>query len=90
MPNEVLYITFIAMVAVIMVNIICAIDHKEAEKDCKKWEEYYYGFVILEKRKFWKELGAYPAEKEGYMYIDVPGGARLVIYEGKIDGWYMP
>ena len=30
MPNEVLYITFIAMVAVIMVNIVCAIDHKRA------------------------------------------------------------
>ena len=52
MPNEVLYITFIAMVAVIMVNIVCAVDHKKAEKDCKRWEAIYYDFVIRSKKSF--------------------------------------
>ncbi len=90
MPNEVLYILFIAMVAVIMVNIVCAVDHKKAEKSCEKWEETYYSFIVCGKKKFWEELGAYSAEKEGYMYVDVPGGARLIIFENKIDGWYIP
>ena len=40
MPNEVLYITFIAMVAVIMVNIVCAIGHKKAEKDAKNGKKF--------------------------------------------------
>ena len=89
MPNEVLYILFIAMVVAIAVNIVYAVDHKKAAKDNKRWADHYYGVIVRERKKFWEELGAYPAEKEGYMYIDVPGGLRLVIYEGKIEGWYM-
>lgn len=58
MPNEVLYITFIAMVAVIMVNIVCAIDHKKAEKDAKKWEEIYFGingpFRLQQESELWE------------------------------------
>ena len=89
MPEEVLYITFIAMVAVIMVNIVCAIDHKKAEKDCKKWEAIYYDFVIRNKKKFWKELGAYEAPEKGHLYLDLEG-IRLVIDNGEIEGWYEP
>lgn len=87
MPEEVLYITFIAMAAVIMVNIICAVNHKRAEKDCKKWEDIYYGFVVRGKKKFWDELGAYEAPEKGQLYLDLEG-IRLVIEDGKIDGWY--
>ena len=89
MPEEVLYILFIAMVAVIMVNIVCAVDHKKAKKDCEKWEEYYYGFVILKKRKFWKHMGAYEAPEKGQLYLDLEG-IRLVIDNGEIEGWYIP
>ena len=89
MPNEVLYILFIAMVAVIMVNIVCAINHKKAEKDAKKWEEIYYGFVVRGKKRFWEHMGAYEAPENGQLFLDLSGGLRLVIYEGKIEGWYM-
>jgi hypothetical protein len=37
---------------------------------------------------FWKELGAYETEK-GRMYLDLEG-IRLVIADGKIEGWYIP
>jgi hypothetical protein len=36
MPNEVLYITFIAMVAVIMVNIVCAVCYTKEKKSVRK------------------------------------------------------
>jgi hypothetical protein len=39
--------------------------------------------------EFWKELGAYETEG-GKLYIDLEGGLRLVIFEGKIEGWYIP
>ena len=89
MPEEVLYFLFIAMVAVIMVNIVCAIDHKKAKKDCEKWKDFYYNLFVSNARRFWLTMGAYDAE-DGYMYVDVPGGARLVIFEGEIEGWYEP
>lgn len=41
------------------------------------------------KNEFWKELGAYETEG-GKLYIDLEGGLRLVIFEGKIEGWYIP
>ncbi|MBQ1191599.1 MAG: hypothetical protein IIX43_04920, partial [Bacteroidales bacterium] len=37
---------------------------------------------------FWEELGAYETEN-GKMYLDLEG-IRLVIAEGKIEGWYVP
>ena len=89
MPEEILYITFIAMVAVIMVNIVCAIDHKKAEKDAKKWEEIYYGIAVREKKRVWKHMGAYEAPEKGQFYLDLEG-IRLVIENGEIEGWYEP
>lgn len=89
MPEEVLYILFIAMVAVIMVNIVCAVDHKKAEKDYKRLEEIYYDFVVHSKKKFWKHMGAYEAPEKGQLYLDLEG-IRLVIDNGEIEGWYEP
>lgn len=37
---------------------------------------------------FWKELGAYETEN-GRMYLDLEG-IRLVIADGKIEGWHIP
>lgn len=37
---------------------------------------------------FWKELGAYETENNK-MYLDLDG-IRLVIADGKIEGWYIP
>lgn len=89
MPEEVLYITFIAMVAVIIVNIICAINYWKSKKFADTWMELYEKYVFHKRKEFWKDMGAYPAERDGYMYLDLEG-ARLVIFEGKIDGWYIP
>ncbi len=90
MPEEVLYILFIIMVSVIMVNIICAIDHKKSKESCETWAEVYEKFCFNKKKEFFRELGAYEAPEKGKYYIDLKGGLRLVIYDGKIDGWYKP
>ena len=37
---------------------------------------------------FWKELGAYET-LNNKMYLDLDG-IRLVITDGKIEGWYFP
>ena len=89
MPEEVLYILFIAMVAVIMVNIVCAIDHKKAEKESLKRQQTYYGLLLTTKKKFWERLGAYEAPEKGQLYLDLEG-IRLVIENGEIEGWYEP
>lgn len=89
MPNEVLYITFIAMVAVIMVNIVCAVDHKKAEKESLKWQHIYYDLILTTKKKFWEHRGAYEAPEKGQLYLDLEG-IRLVIENGELEGWYIP
>lgn len=86
MPEEVLYITFIAMVSVIMVNIVCAIDHKRAKK---KFENLMRCLLFGHRIGFWKELGAYEAAEKGQLYLDLEG-IRLVIENGEIEGWYIP
>lgn len=45
--------------------------------------------LIFEHRNaLWKQMGAYETEN-GRMYLDLEG-IRLVIFEGKIEGWYIP
>ncbi len=89
MPEEVLYILFIAMVAVIMVNIVCAFNHKRSEKDCKKWKDFYYDLFVCNARRFWLTMGAYEAAEGNKLYLDLEG-IRLVIDNGEIEGWYIP
>ncbi len=89
MPEEVLYILFIAMVAVIMVNIVCAIDHKRAKNLYKKTYKMYLEFIVDWKNKLWKHMGAYEAPEKGQLYLDL-NGIRLVIDNGEIEGWYIP
>jgi hypothetical protein len=45
--------------------------------------------AIKRMNEFWKSQGAYETEG-GKLYIDLEGGLRLVIFEGKIEGWYIP
>lgn len=49
--------------------------------------EQYSKLVIGGRKEFWKSLGAYETEN-GRMYLDLDG-IRLVIANGKIEGWYM-
>jgi hypothetical protein len=60
---------------------------KEADKVNRIFEEYTK-LVIGGKKEFWKSLGAYKTENDR-MYLDLEG-IRLVIFEGKIEGWYIP
>ena len=60
---------------------------KEADKANEIFEQYSK-LVIGGKQAFWKSLGAYKTEN-GRMYLDLEG-IRLVIFEGKIEGWYIP
>lgn len=51
----------------------------------------YYGELlgcIQDANTVWECLGAYEAEN-GRMYLDLDG-IRLVIADGKIEGWYIP
>ena len=89
MPEEVLYILFIAMVAVIMVNIVFAIDHRRAKNLYKKYYEMYLELIRDWKYKLWKHMGAYEAPEKGKLYLDLEG-IRLVIENGEIEGWYEP
>lgn len=89
MPNEVLYITFIAMVAVIMVNIVRAVDYRKSKKSADTWAELYEKYVFHKRKDFWKDMGAYEAPEKGQLYLDLEG-IRLVIENGEIEGWYEP
>ena len=60
---------------------------QEADRANESFEQYSK-LVIGGKQAFWKGLGAYETEK-GKMYLDLEG-IRLVIFEGKIEGWYVP
>ena len=60
---------------------------QKADKANKIFEEYSK-LVIGGKQEFWKSLGAYKTENDR-MYLDIEG-IRLVIFEGKIEGWYIP
>lgn len=60
---------------------------QKADRVNKIFEEYT-SLVLGGKRAFWKGLGAYETENDK-MYLDLEG-IRLVIFEGKIEGWYIP
>ena len=89
MPEEVLYVLFIAMVAVIMVNIVCAINHKKAKKRIENLIETHRCLLFGHRVGFWKGIGAYEAPEKGQLYLDLEG-IRLVIENGEIEGWYIP
>lgn len=90
MPEEICYLTFVALVASMLGNIVCAFNYKKAKERCKRLEKIYEKLCFEVRRGFWETLGAYPAPENGEYYLDLDGGIRLVIYEGKIEGWYMP
>ena len=90
MPNEVTYFAFIAMVAAFIVNIISAIYYTKEKRFYEKRHKELIEFLFDSKTKSWKHMGAYEAPENGQLYLDLPGGLRLVIYEGKIEGWYEP
>lgn len=76
-------------VASCIFNIRGCVKNNEYAKHQRETYNEYIQLVLGGKRHLFKELGAYDSEKKGYMYLDLPGGLRLVIFEGKIDGWYM-
>lgn len=89
MPEEVLYFTFIAMVTVIMINIVCMINHIHAERRYDHFVKLYDKMIYEREKYLWKEQGAYEAPEGNKLYLDLEG-IRLVIFEGKIEGWYKP
>lgn len=89
MPEEVLYITFIAMVAVIMVNVVCIFYHIKEKKFCEKYRRELVDCLFEGKTRFWKRLGAYEAAEGNKLYLDLKG-IRLVIDNGELEGWYEP
>ena len=89
MPEEVLYILFIAMAAVIMVNIVCIFYHIKEKKFCEKYRRELIDCLFECKTRFWKRLGAYEAAEGNKLYLDL-NGIRLVIDNGEIEGWYEP
>ena len=88
MPEEVLYFTFIAMVSVTMINVVCAINYMKSKKFCEKYRRELIDCLFEDKKRFWKRRGAYEAPEGNRLYLDLEGGIRLVISEGEIEGWY--
>ena len=88
MPEEISYFAFIAMVVTIMINIVCAMNYRKAKKHCERLEYIYEKLCYVKRQGFWKTLGAYPAPENGEYYLDLEGDLRLIIYDGKIEGWY--
>lgn len=89
MPEEVLYFLFIAMVAVIMVNAVCAVYYTKEKRAYKEHHKELIDFLFDGKTKAWKRRGAYEAPEKGQLYLDLEG-IRLVIENGEIEGWYEP
>lgn len=89
MPNEVLYILFIAMVIATGLNLMGFIRSRKREKEIHELIKTYHHLIFEAGNRFFKHLGAYEAPENGQLYLDLPGGLRLVIYEGKVEGWYM-
>lgn len=90
MPEEIRWIIFIAMVTAAIVNIIEAVGYHKKRKECIEDIKEYHHLIYEVKNKFWKHLGAYEAPENGQLFLDLAGGLRLVIFEGKIEGWYFP
>lgn len=89
MPNEVSFIAFVAMVEAFIVNIISANYCTKAKRLYEKRHKELIDFLFDSRTKSWKRKGAYEAPEHEQLYLDLEGGLRLVIYEGKIEGWYM-
>lgn len=87
MNESILYLAFVAMVATIIINILFAVDHQKAKEQCEKIIDEYLHLIFRHRDYFLEKWGAYPAEN-GRWYIDLEGGMRIVLYEGKIEGWY--
>ena len=88
MAEELLQFLFFINVFLTGILFYCWIKlGREADRANEIFEQYSK-LVIGGKQEFWKSLGAYKTEN-GRMYLDLEG-IRLVIFEGKIEGWYIP
>ena len=90
MLNIILWICIALNLTACAINIWNFRKYRKRHEELYEAKKEYVDILLRGKQALFEQLGAYPAEKEGYMYIDLEGGLRLVIFEGKIDGWHMP
>lgn len=64
--------------------------YKKLYEKTSELAHHYLRLIFGKKHKLFKELGAYEAPEGNKLYIDLEGGIRLVIFEGEIEGWYIP
>ena len=90
MLDIILWICIALNLTACAINILTIRRYRKGYEELYERKKEYVDILLRGKQALFEQLGAYPSEKEGYMYIDLEGGLRLVIFEGKIDGWYMP
>ena len=88
MAEELLGFLFFVNFSVLALLFYCWTKLGKEMDEAKEIFEQYSKLVIEWKEAFWKNLGAYETENDK-MYLDLEG-IRLVIFEGKIEGWYIP
>lgn len=89
MLDGILWFCILLNLACVALNARGCFRLKKAEERCNELWQKYLSLIFETKRQKWLKMGAYEAEN-GKMYLDLEGGLRLVIFEGKIDGWYFP
>lgn len=74
----------------------CVLNMIGFKRYMKKLDEYYKKLQYIDRaiteiqnNYVFIAENSYEAEN-GRRYIDLEGGLRLVIFEGKIEGWYIP
>ena len=88
MAEELLRLLIFANLIFLGLTFYCWVLLEKRADRANKIFEIYSHLVIGGKQAFWKHLGAYETEGNK-MYLDLEG-IRLVIFEGKIEGWYIP
>lgn len=88
MAEELLGFLFFVNFSVLALLFYCWTKLGKEMDEAKEIRSKYFKHIINFDTAFWKDLGAYETENDK-MYLDLEG-IRLVIFEGKIEGWYIP
>lgn len=88
MLNGILWFCILLNFACIALNVRECFKLKKAEERCNELWKKYLSLIFETRRQKWINMGAYEAPEKGQLYLDLEGGLRLIIEDGKIDGWY--
>ena len=87
MVNGFLWFAVMLNISACCLSVWAYHDFKKKAREADDYVEEYCKLAIGGRHALFKLLGAYDAEN-GEMYLDLNDNLRLVIFEGKIEGWY--